>query len=588
MAPDSPAGKRKRGRTRLGQNNKQRADASGGQHMARRDGDDDDDRPKKRGKVMEKHVDSPPAMDAQPRKRERPRKSLDDAAQHRLQPEDEPQPGPSRKGRKRQQAPQEPQQEPLDQRQEAAPEAAPEAPRRRHKRQWGPQAQRSEPTDKQPATDEAPRRKRARPSLQNPEPAPRGKRGRPPVPERPENEVAHQEADEEPDARTRNRARPSQRGVSPSQAQNGPAERRKKGQRPSQTQEKSDQERTRRENRPSGAMPTTGSSNRRRAIPEPSLPVTEPRDPKRRRSRQHVDEDDAAPVSPSAPPPSPPKPYVHIVPRVRHVRQSTIAAKWSPLTGPSLSAVSALLQLAHQPILQRLSSTHQRRAHASAALRLMARRISRKVAARGLPFPPASMPAASRRGGQQQQQPSDGGRETELDFESVLDAKAALEAQLGPAAHAVELLRRERDSIEKELERDYETLRELEARARSQTREQRGLLKKAHALTPLAMIPEQPYDARAEEGVLTASGLATATTSSGNLFTGLAADDANTDDGGELRQLAVQLGGHVESMRANLRQADGIVPQLARARAALQAALHTHLDQDQYERVVLG
>lgn len=179
-------------------------------------------------------------------------------------------------------------------------------------------------------------------------------------------------------------------------------------------------------------------------------------------------------------PPSPPRPYVHVAPHVRRVRQSAIAAKWSPLTGPSLSAASTLLHLAHRPILQRLSNTHQRRAHTSAALRLTTRRIARKVA-RGLPFPPAAMPApaAARR-------QADGGRETELDFEAVLGGKALLEAQLGPAAHAVEVLRREKERVERELERDYEMLRGLEAGARAQAREQRGLLKKAHVLAPEA------------------------------------------------------------------------------------------------------
>lgn len=41
-------------------------------------------------------------------------------------------------------------------------------------------------------------------------------------------------------------------------------------------------------------------------------------------------------------------------------------------------------------------------------------------------------------------------------------------------------------------------------------------------------------------------------------------------------------------MRANLQQTDGILPQLARSRAALRAVLLQHLDQGQYERVVLG
>jgi hypothetical protein len=76
------------------------------------------------------------------------------------------------------------------------------------------------------------------------------------------------------------------------------------------------------------------------------------------------------------------------------------------------------------------------------------------------------------------------GRATELDFESVLDAKQALERQLDPALHAVELLEREKEKLERELERDYEALRNLESSAKAQGREYRGLLKKAHVLAP--------------------------------------------------------------------------------------------------------
>lgn len=44
----------------------------------------------------------------------------------------------------------------------------------------------------------------------------------------------------------------------------------------------------------------------------------------------------------------------------------------------------------------------------------------------------------------------------------------------------------------------------------------------------------------------------------------------------------------MESMRANLAQADGVVAQLERSRGALLAALMRHLGAEQYERVVLG
>lgn len=44
----------------------------------------------------------------------------------------------------------------------------------------------------------------------------------------------------------------------------------------------------------------------------------------------------------------------------------------------------------------------------------------------------------------------------------------------------------------------------------------------------------------------------------------------------------------MDSMQKNLLQADGVLPQLAASRAALRATLFEHLNQEQYERVVLG
>ena len=56
----------------------------------------------------------------------------------------------------------------------------------------------------------------------------------------------------------------------------------------------------------------------------------------------------------------------------------------------------------------------------------------------------------------------------------------------------------------------------------------------------------------------------------------------------ELKGLARQIGSHMDSMRANLQQVDGVVPQVVRSRAALQSLLFRHLDQEQYEQAVLG
>lgn len=113
---------------------------------------------------------------------------------------------------------------------------------------------------------------------------------------------------------------------------------------------------------------------------------------------------------------------------------------------------------------------------------------------------------------------SDAGREVELNFESVLDGKLNLERQLEPALDGLEVLRREKEAMEEELEQDYETLRNLEADARDQARDKRRLLKKAHVFTPAPSVKRED----GEEGVKENDGFLftrDAATAAGSAFT---------------------------------------------------------------------
>jgi hypothetical protein len=56
----------------------------------------------------------------------------------------------------------------------------------------------------------------------------------------------------------------------------------------------------------------------------------------------------------------------------------------------------------------------------------------------------------------------------------------------------------------------------------------------------------------------------------------------------ELPGLDVQLANHMESLRANLGQVHGVVPEILQSRAALRGLLANHLGAEQLEHVVLG
>ncbi|KAK8140985.1 hypothetical protein G3M48_001150, partial [Beauveria asiatica] len=282
-------------------------------------------------------------------------------------------------------------------------------------------------------------------------------------------------------------------------------------------------------------------------------------------------------------PPSPEKPYPHVAPFTRRVRQSTIETKWSPLGRGSHKALTSILQLAQRPVLQRLTSSSssssasasRRAAPTEAALRLITKRVLDKirgVPARGLaplPFPPASLPTRTQRGrprgGRAEQ---DGGRETELNFESVLDAKQTLERQLDPVLHAVDLLGAEARRLEEELEQDYEKLRLLEAEARTRARENKNLLKKAHVLAPQGGGGGGGGgggENGEEEGSKTFANTEGAAVNPFQIM-----DD---DDDDEMRDMVAALGDHVDRIQANAAQTAGVGDQIQRTRAALQAVL---------------
>ena len=52
--------------------------------------------------------------------------------------------------------------------------------------------------------------------------------------------------------------------------------------------------------------------------------------------------------------------------------------------------------------------------------------------------------------------------------------------------------------------------------------------------------------------------------------------------------LSQQIGSHMESMRSNLQQIEGVIPGIAKSKGALQAVLHRHLTPQQYDQALLG
>ncbi|KIL89809.1 cylicin ii [Fusarium avenaceum] len=427
--------------------------------------------------------------------------------------------------------------------------------RKRKKKTKENQIEQPEEPEEQPEEEPRPRKKGRKPSQQpepeteEAEPAPRKKRQR--------KAQEEQEPQEEEQLRRSPRTSLNDLGKDANnKGRKGDKARKKDRTSRENVEDQQPNETTKKRGRPKGGRPSAEKVDEPQ--PEEQEQEQDTNAKKKRRSKNDAPSDSDESL------PSPEKPYLHIAPFKRTIRSSTIAAKWTPLSGSSLPAATSILTLAHQPILSRTSTTRNRRTHASSALHLVLRRIERKLA-RGLPFPPASSTTTTTR----RRADADGGRAMELDFEAVLDGKTALDRQLVPARHAVELLKAERDRMEKELDKDYEELRRLEANARAQTRERKDLFRKAHVLAPTSRPTSKDQDTAFVPGIKDE---------------GTLKDLVDTP----LEPLAIQLAGHVESIRSNLQQAEGVTPQLNSTKAALQDVLHRYLDSEYYEQVVFG
>ncbi|KAK4098243.1 hypothetical protein N658DRAFT_477523 [Parathielavia hyrcaniae] len=313
-------------------------------------------------------------------------------------------------------------------------------------------------------------------------------------------------------------------------------------------------------------------------------PSKPPTPSKQRPNRRPATEAEPSPPS-ELPPVSDrlPDNHRHLTTLTRHIPRATIASKWMPLDTPSITAVTNLLTEASIPILHRLRERDARHTQAQSILRTFAARLRAKLV-KGMPFPPATVvPSSSGHGrrGRGKGKGKSASHEVELDFEKTVDAVAGLEKALDPLLHSVVLLKAEKEREERALEREYEVLRRLEGNARAQVRGWReGMARgREHVLLGGMGSSHQHGDGGGREVV------AAAASSFGE---GVAGGVFKNIRGEELLALSQQIENHMESMGSNLGQIEGVLPAIAKTRAALQGTLCEYLDSEQYEQVLLG
>lgn len=140
----------------------------------------------------------------------------------------------------------------------------------------------------------------------------------------------------------------------------------------------------------------------------------------------------------------------------------TIDTKWASLPTSAVDQISTLLSAVERSVVMRLQD-ERKRTQASTAVQMVARRLQKKLS-RGQPFPPATRALP----------------EEDFNFEKILDSSRALEAQLTPLTHSIELLKAETAKEEALLEADMAALEALEANAKTEASRRKRTAKTLH------------------------------------------------------------------------------------------------------------
>ncbi|KAG4026120.1 hypothetical protein MFRU_045g00650 [Monilinia fructicola] len=252
--------------------------------------------------------------------------------------------------------------------------------------------------------------------------------------------------------------------------------------------------------------------------------------------------------------PEPPS-YRHLAPVTRRVSLETINTKWESLPPGCLDKISELLIDVQRPVVLQIHDG-RKKTQASTAIQMIGRRLLNRVR-KGMPFPKGT-----------KTNPED-----DFDFEKILDYNRALEAQLTPVLHSNDLLEAELRKEEILLESEEKYLAELESNAKAEATSRRQAARKAHPLLQFQVDGSR-------KGLNDNIGISEqAVTSSVTL---------NISKYQDLEGIVKSIDGHVDSIKGNLRQVEGITEAMAKSKASVQAALFNHLNLEQYNDVVLG
>ncbi|KAI9677696.1 MAG: hypothetical protein M1829_002468 [Trizodia sp. TS-e1964] len=246
--------------------------------------------------------------------------------------------------------------------------------------------------------------------------------------------------------------------------------------------------------------------------------------------------------------------FAMLEPQIKRVRKDVLMTKWSTLGEAPKQAVKELWKSIERPVVN-VSRDEKKRTEAAAVVGGIRRKLGARLSR--WPFPPNT-------------------KELHFDYERLLNENRALEAQLTPVLHSIQLTRAEIEKEEFLLRADQERLQTLQSNAKDEELLRRRQAKRSHGL--LQALEESPEGK--EEFCARAIGLITTPDPDAPSL------DSGADE--EFEKVSKQLQSHLHSMRGNAEQVKDIAAGLASAQAAVDDALYHHFNELQYSQIVMG
>ncbi|KAF2839607.1 hypothetical protein M501DRAFT_1010693 [Patellaria atrata CBS 101060] len=268
---------------------------------------------------------------------------------------------------------------------------------------------------------------------------------------------------------------------------------------------------------------------------------------KTREKRKRVEDDDHAPVVLVE---RPAKKFKQLTTRTRYISQDTMAEKWRPLPQAVQHQIREIFRAAKRQIILG-KRDDRRRAEAEVVLASVVKRLDKML-------PKMAVPQKT--------------LEMHFNLDKLIERNVALDSQLTPAMHSVELLKSQIKEQEQLLNIDRQCLKRLKDDAREEELRQRSTTRGVHPAIKLPVDFEKGDDDPESISLVLSTPFA---------------DQVLEDEISypELQSLLGQLRNHLESMQANMAQVDGIGDALISAHASLDGLLHTHASAAQYDQL---